>query len=340
MPKLAINIVRFNNEWSLIRRCVIAALAQECEDFTVTLTENGSRELIRSELLAEFGDNPRFFFVDNGTNLGFAGAHNRFFRNTDAEFVMPLNPDTEMTSTYARELLQAFADPTVGAGTGKMLRFEKDIGGACILDGTGIELSNARRGRERGQLQIDEGQYEVRQEMFGVSGTAPIYRMSALRNVRLGEQEYYDEDFFAYWEDLDLSWRLRLVGYRNFYVPSAVIFHSRAVGSSKHGYRRTLEFIKHHRAFPLRIRRLSWRNQLFCILKNDFGTSFRRDAPAIIKRQIAMLCYIVFFEPGTLGAVPAFLKLLPKMLSKRSSIQKSRKVSSQEIGRWFIKSRE
>ena len=337
MPKIAINIVRYNHPLALLRDCISAALAQDIDDYNVMLTENGSADSIESEILALFGENPRFRYHDNKKNLGFAGAHNVFFSESDSELVMPLNPDTVMASNYLSELTGAFSDLTIAAATGKMLKCVPPVGASSVLDGTGIMMSRGRRGCERGQNQIDAGQFDDFQRVFGVSGTASLYRKSALNKVLIFGREYFDEDFFAYWEDLDLSWRLRLVGYNFAYVPDAVIYHSRAVGQSKNGYRSPVEFIKHHRQFPVNILRWNWRNQLFCIIKNDFGWSFWRDIPFIVIRQVAMLGYIVVFEPRTLGVLPEFFRLLPRMLKKRRAIRDRRVVSSREIGKWFHK---
>jgi GT2 family glycosyltransferase len=336
MHTVAVNIVRYNHALPVIRDCIASVLAQELEGFTVTVTENGSRESIKDAILSLFGSDPRFKYADNGTNLGFAGAHNRFILHSSADILLPLNPDTVMTPGYLQSLVSAFDDPRVAAATGKMVRPGVSSGDLPVLDGTGIVMSRGRRGRERGQNEVDRGQFDTFHRVFGVSGTASAYRKSALEEVRIGEHEYFDEDFFAYWEDLDLSWRLRLAGYECIYVPQAVIYHSRVAGQSRNGYRRPIEFIKHHRQLPLSIRRWNWKNQLFCIVKSDFGWTFWRDCPFILARQILMLGYIAVVEPRTLGAVPDFFRLLPKMLEKRRLIKGKRVVDSKEIGRWFV----
>jgi hypothetical protein len=119
-------------------------------------------------------------------------------------------------------------------------------------------------------------------------------------------------------------------------VPEAVVYHARVAGQSRNGYRRPIEFIKHHRRLPLSIRRWNWKNQLFCIIKSDFGWPFWRDCPFIAARQIFMLSYILVVEPETLGAIPDFFRLLPTMLNKRRVIKGQRVVDSKEIGKWFV----
>jgi hypothetical protein len=143
--------------------------------------------------------------------------------------------------------------------------------------------------------------------------------------------------FFPYWEDLDLSWRLRLAGFSCAYVPDAVIYHSRFAGQSKHGFRRPWEYATHTRGIPTRVLRWDWRNHLFAIIKNDFGWNFWRDLPFIATREIMIFGYNTVFEPRVLGAVPEFFRLLPRILRKRRMIQKRRVVTSREFGRWLGK---
>src|SRR6201996_7780900 len=206
MRQLAINIVRYNQEFPLLEDSIQAALNQDLDNFEVVLTENGSSDSIKGRLLQRFGADHRFRYEENTTNLGFAGGHNRFIHTVDAEFVLPLNPDTQLTPEYARTVLAVFSDPLVAAAEGKMLKPVPLPDGRYILDGTGMSLSRARRAGERGQLQIDEGQFDHSTNVFGVSATAAIYRTSALERVKHGDTEYFDEDLFTYWEDLDLAW--------------------------------------------------------------------------------------------------------------------------------------
>lgn len=335
MTRIAINVVRFNQDFELISKCLESALNQDFDDYSVTLTENGSSENIEKMILARFDNHPKFRYVDNKRNLGFSGAHNSFIRESSSEFVLPLNPDAVMSRTYISALLVAFHDPLVAAAEGKMLKPEPLSGNSWVLDGTGMTISRARRSRERGQLEIDRSQYDLDTDVFGVSATAAMYRTSALEKVKFAEKEYFDEDFFTYWEDLDLSWRLRLAGYRCLYVPAAIVFHSRAAGRSKHGFKRPLELVRHTRSLPMKVVYWDWRNHLFAIIKNDFGSSLLRDLPFILWRELILFGYLVMIRPGTIAAIPQFFKLLPRILAKRRVVQAHRVANSKEMKRWF-----
>jgi GT2 family glycosyltransferase len=337
MITLAINLLRWNSPWDEIRPCIGAVLQSDFKDFELIYMENFNPDCssLISQVRQTFGGDPRLRIVTTDSNLGYAGGHNRFFAENDAELLMVLNPDAILDRGFLKAIVRPFCDSKVAAATGKMLKPIPNSSGERILDGTGIVLSRSRRGRERGQLEIDRHQYDNELRVFGVSGTAAVYRKSALEAVRLDRSEYFDLDFFAYWEDLDLSWRLRLFGYECVYVPEAVVEHSRAAGSSKDGILNLPELIRHNRSFPRKVRQWSWRNHLFAIIKNDYGWNFYRDLPWIAARELAMLVFAACFTPDTLLAFPEFLRLLPKMLSKRRYIMKHLKSTARTHDAFF-----
>lgn len=332
---LAINIVRFNQDFALLERSIRAALAQDLDAFEVVLTENGSDDSIRDQLLQRFGTDHRFRYVETGANLGFAGGHNHFIRSTDAQFVLPLNPDTKLTAGYARSVLEVFDNPKVAAAEGKMLKPVPLPDGRYVLDGTGMTLSRSRRAGERGQLQIDTGQFDSSTDVFGVSATAAIYRKSALEQVKHGSAEYFDEDMFTYWEDLDLAWRLRLAGFECRYVPQAIVYHLRSANQSEDGYANVAALVANTRSLSVRVVQWDWRNHLLAIIKNDFGRSLLQDLPRIVLREAAVFCYLSAVRPQVWFAVPGFFRLLPGILRKRKVVQQGRRVSSRQMAAWF-----
>jgi GT2 family glycosyltransferase len=340
MITISINLLRWNTPWDDIRVCIEAVLMSDYDQFDLVYMENptAAADSLVNQVRLCFGTDPRLRIVKAESNLGYAGGHNRFFAETDSELVMVLNPDAIVDRDFLKNIVRAFEDPKVAAATGKMIKPLANNSGEQILDGTGIVLYRNRRSRERGQLEIDHGQYDRDPRIFGVSGTAAVYRKSALEEVKLGRSEYFDTDFFAYWEDLDLSWRLRLRGYECVYVPKAIVKHGRAAGSSKAGIRNFSEFIRNQRSIPSNVRQWSWRNHLFAIIKNDFGRSFYRDLPRIIFRELGVLIFLVCFMPDTLYVVPDFVRLLPRMLSKRRYIMRHIKSTSKPIDLFLLAS--
>lgn len=339
MTKISINLLRWSTPWDEVERSIAAVLNSEFKDFRLTYTENPHTSVpsLVEKVQQQFGQDVRVSTIRNGHNTGYAGAHNQFFANNDNELLMVLNPDAIIAPSFLQNIVKAFSDPRVGAATGKMLKpdaLDSDQN-EKILDGTGIEIYRSRRARERGQLEPDHGQYDHDQTVFGVSGTAAVYRKSALERVRLGKMEYFDVDFFAYWEDFDLSWRLWLCGFQCVYVPEAIVEHGRAVGVSPGGIRNLRVFIRHQQSFPLLVRQWSWRNHLFAIIKNDFGWCFYRDLPRMLLRETGMLFFLLCFMPNTLTVVPNALRLLPRMIRKRKLIQSLQVIPSSELCKFF-----
>lgn len=335
MPKVSINVLGWNHSLEDISSCLDTILAQTFEDFEVLYSENGSKNSLIASLEQKYAGNHKLRLVNNESNLGYAGGHNKFIKGSQSDLVMVINPDALLHKNFLKFIMLPFNNLKVAMVTGKMLKPKPNGNGQPILDGTGIIISKSRRGRERGQTEVDRGQYDNSLDVFGVSGTAAVYRRSALQEVQI-EGEYFDHDFFAYWEDFDLSWRLRLAGFVAQYVPEAVVYHARVAGRSEGGYKNPFKFANHHAALSLNVRRWNWRNHLFCIIKNDFGWAFWKGLPYIFVREFFMLIYILIFEPRTLSVIPSFFRLLPKILRKRKIIQKQRVVTSTQAQRWFV----
>jgi GT2 family glycosyltransferase len=313
MPKVSVILVLYNSRKFLlpVYQAVFNQTHKDLEVLTViNASDDGTREFVQSSY-------PQTRILDEGVNTGFAGGNNWAIRESSGEFIQLVNPDLIMQPDYIERMLAAFNGPKVAAATGKLLRYDFDTNEKSnIIDSTGITLSISGRGRDRGQLQEDKGQFDSDTEIFGVSGAAPMYRRNALEAVKFG-QEYFDEDFGSYWEDVDLSWRLNNAGYKNIYVPEAVAYHGRTAGQSKGGYLHVLNFIRHHGNMPPHILKLNYKNHLLMYLKNAPHIH-----PAFILREIAMLAYILVFETGTLKVVPEIFRLYPRIRQKRNAIFK------------------
>jgi GT2 family glycosyltransferase len=139
------------------------------------------------------------------------------------------------------------------------------------IDTTGVVIARSGRGRDRGQHEIDQGQYDNQTDIIAVSGAAAMYRKSALEEVKYkrddGRTEYFDEDFFMYWEDIDLSWRMINAGWKIKYNPKALAYHGRTAASSPKGYKRVWAFIQHHRKIPSQILKWNYKNHIFMFIK-------------------------------------------------------------------------
>jgi GT2 family glycosyltransferase len=360
MPKVIIIQVIYNNrKW--IEPVFTAIFNQTFKDFKVVAViagnEDGSKELLlekfpqaKSRTVDEFLQNSDsdtgMEIIDPGYNIGFAKGHNLVFEKycnlslnpspqkgrERVEFFQLVNPDMIMEPNYIEEMLKAFKDEAVGGATGKLYKISNsqfpifNESKTKILDTTGVIISKSGRAYDRGQHEIDNGQYNKLVEVDAVSGAGCMYRRTALESVRLptthyslnANKEFFDEDFHSYWEDVDLSWRMKNLGFKNMFVPRAVGYHGRTAGSSKNGYLDVWGFIKHHRALPLRIRQLNYQNHILMYIKNS-----PYFYPQFFVRELFMLCYLVIFELSVLKILPELIKLLPKVWRKRKLIYQS-----------------
>ncbi len=263
---------------------------------------------------------PQVKIIDQGRNTGFAEGNNIGIKTSTGEFIQLVNQDLILEPSYIEEMLKAFSDPKVAAATGKLLRYDFEKNKKTqIIDTTGVLISPSGRARDRGQNQIDHGQFDKLQNpndkfetVFGVSGAGPMYRKSALEKIAY-KGEYFDEDFFMYWEDVDLSWRLRNANYVINYVPQAVAYHGRTAGQSQGGYLHLLRFIQHHKKLNKQVLRWNYKNHILMYIKNAKNIWH----PAFILREIAMFGYIIVFETSTLKVWPELFRQIPKALDKR-----------------------
>ncbi len=187
-------------------------------------------------------DSPAFVYekypwvrvFQNHFNFGYAGAANQGIDLSAAPFVNIINPDIILEPDYFEKILKAMKKSNkIAAATGKLLRYDftkKEK--TNVLDTTGLVFHRSTRVTDRGQGEEDEGQYDKKREVWGVSGACPIYRRTALDDIKVNG-EALDSSFFMYKEDVDLAWRLNQAGYKAIYVPKAVANHGRGTGAVK-----------------------------------------------------------------------------------------------------------
>jgi len=114
------------------------------------------------------------------------------------------------------ELVKGFSGNEAGAVACKMLRFDD----RKVIDNTGLFMDVRSLPILRGQHEVDTGQYDKPEYIFGVCAGAGIYKREVFETIG-----FFDEDFFAYHEDMDFNLRMQLNGYKSFYNPNSVCYH-------------------------------------------------------------------------------------------------------------------
>ncbi|MGI8426051.1 MAG: glycosyltransferase family 2 protein, partial [Actinomycetota bacterium] len=189
-----------------------------------------------------------------------------------------------------------------------------------VIDSTGHLVFASRRAVDRGEHEPDRGQYDQSPDLFGVCGAAPVYLRKMLDDVKL-QGQYFEEDFFAYFEDFDISWRAKLRGWNFGFVPEAVGRHYRGASGGKSS---TFILACNHR------------NRWLVMLRNDDPRSFLRHLAGIAYTELRATGHMLKLRPAAIPLAWAqFFKLLPRQWGKRKVIQGGRAISWQELEKWF-----
>ena len=299
-------------------------------DIEILIREQGNddEELKALQALADdLSAQNRTIRVEKAENLGFAGGHNALFREAKGDFILALNADAVLQPDYLLNALPAFNDPAVGAVQGKLLRWNMEKmtsplerNGHAIIDTTGLELLPNRRIINRGQGTEDTGQFDAPGEVWGADGALPLYRKAALDAAAYprpdGTPEYFDEDFFAYKEDVDLAWRLQWLGWKTMYMPKAIGWHGRTGGENAALSYRAI--IAERRKISPLLKYYSFSNQRLLLLKNEDPSQYLRDMPRWFIKEAGAWIYALLFERKTLPAIWRAIKLTPKIRKKRA----------------------
>ena len=222
---------------------VLASLeGQTLSNFEVILVDNGSTDGSCSFVTANY---PWVHLIELSENFGFCGAVNAGIRAAKAPYVLLLNNDTEVKEDFVEEMLAAIRRHKNAFSCGaRMVQYHDrdrldDVGNYYCALGWSFA-----RGRGK-----DIHAYETEDKIFSACAGAAIYRKKIIEKIG-----YFDEEHFAYLEDIDVGYRARIFGYENWYVPTALVYH---VGSGTSGSR--------YNQFKTRY---SSRNNIYLIYKN------------------------------------------------------------------------
>ncbi|MFA6305606.1 MAG: glycosyltransferase family 2 protein [Candidatus Gracilibacteria bacterium] len=342
-PKISVIIVHYNTP-HFLKTCLNAIFGQTYENIEVIFIDNNSPDKDGLEFVkntysnnAEIRNNKPLIVIDNAENLGYAKAANQGIKlamKNDADFLVITNPDIIYTPEYFEKIIERIEkDPSIASITGKVYKYDfANQKPTNIIDTVGLFAYKNRRVIDDGQGVEDIGQFDEEQEVFGISGACPLYRKNALVDVKIGD-EYLDENFFMYKEDVDLSWRFLLFGWKNLFYPKAIAYHGRGTGVMRRfTSKEVMENRKNLSEFQ---KKYSFRNQLLMEIKNELPGNFFKDIFQILGRKILMFGYMTIFEPYLWGSFYGFLKLLPSTLKKRAEIMKRKKSSSKHMSKYF-----
>jgi GT2 family glycosyltransferase len=310
-PRVTVVVPNWNGE-KFLDTCLSSLQEQSFQDFETVLVDNGSTDGSVAFVEENF---PEVRVIRLPENRGFSAAVNAGIRSSTTEFIALLNNDTEQDPGWLGALVRA-ADgyPEAGLFASKLVDFRD----RRLLDGAGDALRSSGLPYRLGHGEVDRGQFDEPAFVFSACAAAALYRRELFRRIGL-----FDEDFFSNCEDGDVSFRAQLAGSRCLYVPGSVVYH---IGSASTGGKRSTTNT-----------RLGTQNGINLLVKNLPATLAWRFLPSIMTGQLARVLVVVLSQDGLfrayLSGIVGAWRLLPKMLKKRKSIQKGRRVSDDYVRR-------
>lgn len=343
-PVVTINLVVLNGE-KYIRHCLDGILAQTYPHGLIefNILDNGStdgtKESIKNYELSIKGGFARFSVVESKENLGMWPGQEELLNYSSGKYILAMAVDVILDKDFIKTAVEVMEkDSKIGALEAKIYKYDLDqneVKKTRIIDTCGFKIFRSRRIVNIGHGEEDKGQYDGLGEIFGVEGAAPFFRREAIEDIRI-EGKFCDHDYFWYGDDLDLAWRMTLLGWKQIFVPSVIAWHDRQ--TTKNLKKNWLDYIFRvptRRQIPIKKRRLDWRNIRFTIIKNDYIINILKDLPYIASREIGVFGYTLLFEPSVFLELPKFIKILPRILRRRSEIMKKAKLRPAEIRKWF-----
>lgn len=306
--QVAVVIPNWNGE-KYLPECIDSLLAQttKCD---IVVVENGSTDG-SADLLRSNYKKVKVIQLDD--NLGFAGGVNagiRYSIENDYQYVALLNNDATADKNWLKHLLVSQEEnPNVGIATCKLLKGDRKH-----IDSTGDLYTTWGLPYPRGRDELDKNQYDYSIEVFSASGGASLYRVDMLKEIGL-----FDEDFFAYYEDVDICFRAQLYGWKVHYAPSALAYHQIGGTSNKIKDFTTYQTLKN---LPW----VYWKNVPVSIaismLPKIFTAYWSIFFSALTKGK---------FSAAIKGALMCYLYMFKKLFIERSKIQRDKKVSNEYI---------
>lgn len=204
-----------------LKQCIDSVYAQDYKDIEVIIIDNASTDG-SYEWLKEYKD---IIFKQLDKNYGFSRAVNEGIKLAKGEYVLLLNNDTELCSGFLKEMVQVIeVDHKIFAVSSKMIQYQNQE----LIDDAGDEYTVIGWPYKRGDgKSINE--YTNEERVFSACAGAALYRKAVFNEIG-----YFDETFFAYMEDIDISYRANIYGYKNVYAPKAKVYH---IGSATSGGR-------------------------------------------------------------------------------------------------------
>lgn len=311
-------IIPHYNGIKLLRDCLASLSETSYPRFEIIVVDNASTDESMSMVRKEFDE---VKIVQLSSNKGYAGGCNAgIVTAKESDYIALFNNDATADKNWLKYLVDKMeSDKSISACQPKILSAQNknvyDYSGAAggLLDRYAYPFA---RGRIIATIENDTNQYDTQTKLFWASGTACILRNSTLREVGL-----LDEKFFAHMEEIDLCWRMQLMGNKIRYVPESRVYHKSAATLSSDSFKK--KYLNH-------------RNSMLMMLKNYSFSNLVKLLPArVIIDLIAMGYSLIVLDINRFnGILAAFFWIIFHpiyILKERAKVQERRLVSDKEI---------
>jgi len=311
-PMFSFIVVNYNGA-RFLGRCLTSVLNSDYPNFEVIFFDNGSIDNSIELVEKHYSSVPQFKVIRNFENLGLARASNFCAKSANGKYLLFLDNDTKVERSCASRIVEAMeSDPQIGGGQCKLLQMDdktKYYTAGTFVDSLGIC-------HYRGVNVKDYGQYDRTCDIFGAIGAAFFVRSELFK--RLGG---FDPAYFTWGEDIDLSWRIWISGFRSIFLPEAIVYHKGGGTSSKIGERRRVY--------------TTYRNWISTKIKNYELVNLIKYLPAYLLFLIAFGLVNIrkSYVQSILRAILYNITHLRDIWLKRLIVQEKRRVSD----KWLVK---
>jgi len=313
--KIAVVIPNWNG-MPFVLDC-LAALKKQSQPHDVVMVDNGSVDDSLVQIRKHY---PEVHIIEFDHNTGFTGGVNaglQYALENKYEYAALLNNDATPEKNWLKYLVETMeSDEVFGVVTCKLLHTD-----GKYFDSTGDFYTNRGIAFPRGRNIKDTGQYNKQEFVFSATGGASLYRCSMLQNIGL-----FDDYFFAYYEDVDLSFRAQLAGWRVVYQPKSVCYHATSSTSSRISW-----FGRYH----------SVKNIPVLYIKNMPALLFWKYLPLFLYQLCRQFAASIIKKQGVihLKALWALTKHLPRAFQDRRFIQKTKKLTYKDVDTLLVHSK-
>lgn len=333
--KLTVHLVTWNGA-KYIPYLFASLRTQTFTDWTLVVLDNSSTdntvELIQKELI-NFPVLSKL--IVNDENKGFAGGHNRVYARTNSEFFVLLNQDLYLEPDCLEKLMRTIEmDKTIAVVSPRLMKWDfNNKQFTNTIDSLGLRVWRSRRVVEIGAGEEWQDNVNNLREVFGVSGTLPLFRRAAVDAVAFSREAFFDESYGSYKEDVDLAFRLRSAGYKAYAVTDAVAHHDRTAAGPKelsdtaaaHNKIKQPSWVKYH----------SYKNHLMTLYKNEYWQNFILDFFWIVWYELKKFTWFLLFNRSVLKGLREIWRLRGGLQRQRQAIKQKRKMSWQGMRQWW-----